>query len=117
MKFKSFKIVKICLMIKIKFLERKFLYYFTPLDTFMGKGKDPDPYLRLMYLDVDPGGPKTYGSGSLFFFLNSFIAHCLTNVFSARRLNANGTGSGASKAQPSERFGLMSNGDLNQLNT
>jgi hypothetical protein len=50
------------------------------------------------------------------FSLNSFITHCLTNFFfSARRLN--GTGTGASKAQPSERFGLMSNGDLNQLNT
>jgi hypothetical protein len=31
-------------MIKIKFLARKFLYYFTPLDAFMGKGKDPDPH-------------------------------------------------------------------------
>ncbi len=38
-KFKSFKIVKICLMIKIKF------YYFSLHNTFMGKGKDLDPQL------------------------------------------------------------------------
>ncbi len=53
MKFKSFKIVKICLIIKIKFLARKLLYknlfwnhYFSPLYSFMRKGKDldPDPY-------------------------------------------------------------------------
>ncbi len=43
MKFKSFKIVKMCLMIKTKFLTRKLLYYFSPLKAFMGKGKDPDP--------------------------------------------------------------------------
>ncbi len=29
----------------------------------MRKGKDPDPYLGLT--DPDPGGPKTYGSGTL----------------------------------------------------
>ncbi len=34
--------------------------YFSPLNTFMRKGKDPDPYLRLM--DPDPEGPKTSGS-------------------------------------------------------
>jgi hypothetical protein len=33
-------------------------HYFSPLNTFMRKEKDPDPYLRLM----DPGGPKTCGS-------------------------------------------------------
>ncbi len=60
MKFKSFKIVEICLMIKTKFLSRKFLVlnfilqpYFSPLDTFIRKGKD---------LEQDTGGPKTYGS-------------------------------------------------------
>ncbi len=58
MKFKSFKkIVKICLTIKIKFLARKFFCikilfwnpYFSPLKTFMRKGKNPDrdPYLWL----------------------------------------------------------------------
>jgi hypothetical protein len=37
--------------------------YFSPLkNTFMWKGKDPDPYLWL--IDPDPGGPKTCGSGS-----------------------------------------------------
>ncbi len=43
-------------------------HYFSPLNTFMRKGKDPDlepepdpdPYLWLM--DLDPGGPKTCGS-------------------------------------------------------
>jgi hypothetical protein len=50
MKFKSFKIVKICLMIKIYFKQEcffiKFLlcnHYFSPLNTFMRKGKDLDP--------------------------------------------------------------------------
>ncbi len=33
-------------------------HYFSPLNTFLRKGKDPDPYLWLM----DPGGPKTCGS-------------------------------------------------------
>ncbi len=46
---------KIC--IKILFCK----HYFSPLNTFMRKGKDPDPepdpYLWLM--DPDPGGPKT----------------------------------------------------------
>jgi len=32
-------------MIKIQFLERKFLYYINPFNTFMKKGKDLDPYL------------------------------------------------------------------------
>ncbi len=57
---KSFDIVKICLMIIMKFLSRKFLYYSSPLNS---------PYLWL----TDPGGPKTYGSGTLamaiFFYL------------------------------------------------
>jgi hypothetical protein len=61
MEFKIFKIVKICLMMgKIKFLARKFCIkinlqlLFQSLNTFMRKGKVPDP-------DADPGGPKTYG--------------------------------------------------------
>ena len=33
-------------------------HYFRPLITFLRKGKDPDPHLRLM----DPDGPKTWGS-------------------------------------------------------
>jgi hypothetical protein len=45
MELKRFKIEKICLMTKIKFLARKFLYYFSLLNIFMGKVKDPDPYL------------------------------------------------------------------------
>ncbi len=51
-------------MIKIKFLARKFLYYFSPLSTFKGKEKDPNPdlYLEITDTDADPGGPKTYGS-------------------------------------------------------
>ncbi len=36
-----------------------FRHYFSPLNTFMRKGKDPDPYLCLMDSDSDPGGPKT----------------------------------------------------------
>jgi hypothetical protein len=41
MKIKSFKIKKICL-IKLTFLARRMLYYFSPLYT-MRKEKDPDP--------------------------------------------------------------------------
>ncbi len=32
-------------------------HYFSPLNTFLRKGKDPDPYLWLM--DPDPRGPNT----------------------------------------------------------
>jgi hypothetical protein len=43
-----------------------FRHYFSPLNTFMRKGKDPepvpDPYLLIM--DLYPRGPKTCGSGS-----------------------------------------------------
>jgi hypothetical protein len=35
-------------------------YYFSPLNTFMRKGKDPDSYSCLS--DPDPGVPKTCGS-------------------------------------------------------
>ncbi len=35
-------------------------HYFSPLNTFMKKGMDPDPYLWLT--DPNPGGPKTCGS-------------------------------------------------------
>jgi hypothetical protein len=35
-------------------------HYFSPLNTFVRKEKDPDPYIWLM--DPDPGGPKTCGS-------------------------------------------------------
>jgi hypothetical protein len=42
--------------VEILFVRR----YFSPLNTVMRKGKDPDPYLWLM--DPDPGGPKTFGS-------------------------------------------------------
>ncbi len=52
MKFKSFKIVKICLMIKIKFLARKFFikilfcnHYFNPLSSEMC-GSGPRKYSR-----------------------------------------------------------------------
>ncbi len=40
------------------------MYYFSPLNTFMRKEKDPepDPHLWLMDPDLDPGGPKTCGS-------------------------------------------------------
>jgi hypothetical protein len=34
-------------------------HYYSPLNTFIRKGKDPDPH-------ADPGGSKTYGSGTLF---------------------------------------------------
>ncbi len=42
--------LKFC--IKILFCK----HYLSPLNTFMRKGKDPDPYLLLM--DPDPVGPK-----------------------------------------------------------
>ncbi len=60
MKFKSFKIVIICLMINYKWnvLQENFCikiffcyYYFSPLKTFIRKGKNL-------------GGPKTFGSGT-----------------------------------------------------
>jgi hypothetical protein len=60
-------------MIEIKFLARNFCitiffcnHYFSPLNTFMIKGQDPNPdsSLRLTNPDADPGGLKTYGSGS-----------------------------------------------------
>ncbi len=35
-------------------------HYSSPLNTYLRKGKDPDPYLWLM----NPGGPKIYGTGS-----------------------------------------------------
>jgi hypothetical protein len=46
---KFFFLLKFC--VKILFCK----HYFSPLNTFMRKGKDPEP---------DPGGPKTSGSGS-----------------------------------------------------
>ncbi len=35
-----------------------FKHYFSPLNTFMRKEKDPDPYI---WLDPEQGGPKTCG--------------------------------------------------------
>jgi hypothetical protein len=32
--------------------------YFSPLNTFMRKGKDTDPDPHLGLMDPDPGGPK-----------------------------------------------------------
>ncbi len=37
-------------------------HYLNPLNTFMRKGKDLNPYLWLTDPDTNPGGPKTYGS-------------------------------------------------------
>jgi hypothetical protein len=41
-------------------------HYFSPLNTFMRKGKDPDqepePDPNFLLIDPDPGGPKTCGS-------------------------------------------------------
>ncbi len=69
MRFKSFKTVKICLMIKTKFFSKKIFVLFQSTQHFYGKGKypdpHPDPYLWLT--DPDPGGPKTSGSGTLIF--------------------------------------------------
>jgi hypothetical protein len=43
-------------------------HYFSPLNTFMRKGKDPepepDPHLLRMDPGPDPGGAKPWGSGS-----------------------------------------------------
>ncbi len=39
-----------------------FRKYFSPLNTFMRKWKDPDSDLWLINPDSDPGGPKTCGS-------------------------------------------------------
>jgi hypothetical protein len=59
MKFESVKIVKICLMIQIKFLAKKVFvlkFYFATIilvRIIMRKGKDSDPEP-----DPDPGDPK-----------------------------------------------------------
>ncbi len=65
-KFKKFKIVKICLMIKI-FCEEifGFKFFLQPLfqsaqNFYQKKGKDPEP--DPSYPDAYPGGLKTYGS-------------------------------------------------------
>jgi hypothetical protein len=41
-------------------------HFFSPLNTLVRKGKDPepDPDPHLFLMDQDPGGPKTCGSGS-----------------------------------------------------
>ncbi len=66
MKFKSFEIVKLCFMIKNKFLARHFLYknfilqqLFQSTQHFYEKGKnpDPDPYLWLTDPDADTMDP------------------------------------------------------------
>jgi hypothetical protein len=48
----------------LKFCVKIFILkaFFSPLNTFMRKGKYPDPYILLMDLDPDPGGSKTCGS-------------------------------------------------------
>jgi hypothetical protein len=48
-------------------------HYFSPLITFIRKGKDPDPYLWLTA--PDPGSPKIFGSGSPKFFRCEFYQH------------------------------------------
>jgi hypothetical protein len=51
-------------MIKIRLLARIYLkilfcnHYFSPLNTIMRKGKNPDPYLWQRDPDADSGGPK-----------------------------------------------------------
>jgi hypothetical protein len=54
--FKSFQFKKFDFLLKfcVKILFGK--HYFSPLNTFVRKGKDPDPGLWLM--DPDLGGPK-----------------------------------------------------------
>ncbi len=39
-------------------------HYFRPLNTYMRKGKDPDPEPYILLSDRNPGGPKRCGSGS-----------------------------------------------------
>ncbi len=96
-------LLKFC--VKILFCK----HYFSQLNTFMRKGKDPDPYLWL--IDQDPGGPKTngFGSGSgsptlifrhtrereeVYFLLPSYIPPPPTSLFSlqSRYLFANTIG-------------------------
>jgi hypothetical protein len=48
-----------------------FSHYFSLLNTFIKKGKDPDPDPYLLLMDPDPGGPKTCGSSS---FSCSFLS-------------------------------------------
>ncbi len=85
-------------MIKIKFLARKFTLfcnqYFSPLNTFMRMGKDPepnpvpdphpDPYLWLTDPNADLGCPKTYGSYGSGFSVYRNIGHPLRHVLFRR---------------------------------
>jgi hypothetical protein len=74
-------------MIKLNFLTRKFCIktlfcnhygtYFSPLNTFMRKGKDPDPYLLLTDPDADPGGPKDPEHCFLRFYFGLSVS-CMT---------------------------------------
>ncbi len=43
------------------------MHYFSPLNIFMRKGKDPEPDPYLWLMDPDPGGPKTSGSPKLLY--------------------------------------------------
>jgi hypothetical protein len=69
--------------------------YFSPLNTFMRKGKDPDPTLSLM--DPDPGGPKTCRSESGSPTLGSSVADPDPYVFGlpGSVSTRNGSGSGS----------------------
>jgi hypothetical protein len=74
-----------------------FRHFFSPLNTFMIKEKDPepepDPYLWLM----DPEGPKICGSGSgsptLFFSLLTYLFPIISEVEADRRALRGGGGS------------------------
>jgi hypothetical protein len=72
-------------------------HYFSPLNTFVRKGKDPDPDLYLQLMDPDPGGPKTCGSGSgsptLFFSLLTYLFPIVSEVEADGRLLRGGGGS------------------------
>ncbi len=68
---KFFLLLKFC--VQILFCN----HYFGPLNTFMWKGKDPDPYLWL--IEPDQGDPKTCGCGSPTLLLDKILykAFCL----------------------------------------
>jgi hypothetical protein len=56
-------------------------HYFSPLNTFMRKGKDPDPDPYLWIIDPDPGGPKTCGIPNSAVFLSRKHKPCFASLY------------------------------------
>ncbi len=66
-------LLKFC--VKILFCK----HYFSPLNTFMRKGKDPDPESDLWLTDPDPGGPKHWMQ--IYCSVGNVCTYSTTNVW------------------------------------